>query len=133
MRLLLTLLLTLLIPFNAAFAATSGICDALEGKGQHGSHPGHHSHEHGDDASNELAAATGGVSEPTGHSEDHHHFHAHALFAVMLSTPPGLTPPPPAPRQHDRWRATSFPSSPLASNAHREPCPAPERRDVRLS
>ena len=81
MRLLLTLLLTLLIPFNAAFAATSGICDALEGKGQHGSHPGHHSHEHGDDASNELAAATGGVSEPTGHSEDHHHFHAHALFA----------------------------------------------------
>jgi hypothetical protein len=94
MRLLLTLLLTLLIPFNAAFAATSGICDALEGKGQHGSHPGHHSHEHGDDASNELAAATGGVSEPTGHSEDHHHFHAHALFAVMLSTPPGLTPPP---------------------------------------
>jgi len=93
MRLFVTLLLALLIPFNAAFAATNGICDALEGKAQHGSHPGHHSHEHGDDASDELAA-TGDVSEPTAHSEDHHHSHAHALFAVMLSTPPGLDAPP---------------------------------------
>lgn len=46
MRTLLTLLLILAIPINAAFAAGERLCDELERFGGHATHAGHHAAHH---------------------------------------------------------------------------------------
>ena len=80
MRLLLTLLLAVLIPFNAAFAAATAICDAGEKNTSHGWHMGHHEHEHGHDAN-----VTQDNTQPV---DETHHTHAHPCFSLLF---PALT------------------------------------------
>lgn len=77
MRTCLLFLLTIVLSLNAAYAASVGICDALEQKQGHASHIGHHSHEHGDDHD----------APPTGADDagkTHNHDHAHPSFSSIL-------------------------------------------------
>lgn len=96
MRLILTLLLVVAIPFNAAFAAAAAWCDEL----QHATHPGHHvhvhDHEHGNDSDRDSAA--GDVVQDGGAGSKqkaggHHHSHVHPVFSTMLPAPVGLNLP----------------------------------------
>jgi hypothetical protein len=79
MRYLLPLLLALLIPFNAAFAAGVGICDVLEGHAPHGEHLGHHAHTHDHDHG-------GTTNDEVPLPGDHFHPHAHPTFSSLLPT-----------------------------------------------
>ncbi|MBI4741152.1 MAG: hypothetical protein HY777_06305 [Betaproteobacteria bacterium] len=97
MRLFLTLLLAVAIPFNAAFAVAAGWCDEL----QHAAHPGHHvhvhDHEHGND-SNDSGRAAGDVGQDGSagskqKADGHHHSHVHPVFSTMLPAPVGLNLP----------------------------------------
>ncbi|MBI5899531.1 MAG: hypothetical protein HZB40_09930 [Rhodocyclales bacterium] len=77
MRFLCALLLAIAIPFNAAFAAAAGVCDALENAPLHGAHFGHHGHAHDHDHD---APATPDPAQP---GSDHNHSHVHPLFSPM--------------------------------------------------
>ncbi len=82
MRFFLTLLLAVLIPLNAAYAAVVGVCDALEHTQSHSGHFGHHEHDsrdhkHGDP--HEASSADPGQS-PSACD------HVHSGFATLLST-----------------------------------------------
>lgn len=79
MRLLWILLLALVIPINAAYAAASGVCDSVDGHAQHGQHFGHHKHVHDQDHG---GVGNGDPKQPSG--SDHNHSHAHPLFTLML-------------------------------------------------
>jgi hypothetical protein len=87
MRFLLTLLLVLAIPFNAAYAVGTGLCDALEGNVAHGEHFGHHAHAHDHDHEHEAASGND-LPQP---GSDHHHAHVHPVLSWALSVP--VAPP----------------------------------------
>jgi hypothetical protein len=85
MRFSLTIL-ALVLSLNAAYAASVGICDAMEQTPTHPSHIGHHSHEHSDDH-----------NPPSSVDEDgsaHHHDHAHPGFFSMVPNIVSVTPLP---------------------------------------
>ncbi|MDP2169280.1 MAG: hypothetical protein Q8J96_02540 [Rhodocyclaceae bacterium] len=88
MRFFLPLLLAILIPFNAAFAAVTAL--------QHAVHPDHHVHVllH-DHACADTAGNVGqdGAADPAQQSSDHHHAHVHPVFSLILPTPAGLSLP----------------------------------------
>ncbi len=98
MRFLLSLLLAIAIPFNAAYAVGTGICDSLEGNVEHGMHLGHHVHAHDHDHEHE-AASGGDLPQP---GSDHHHTHVHPVLSwagivpasPMLSSANDAMPPP---------------------------------------
>ncbi|MDP2794722.1 MAG: hypothetical protein Q8O25_11715 [Sulfurisoma sp.] len=107
MRSIATFLFALLIPFNAAFAAAAGICDAMEGQPRHAVHLGHHAHANDhhdhDDADTADNVDPGGTSDSSQRASEHSHSHVHPLFSSMLSAPIGLNlpiatsaPPPPS-------------------------------------
>ncbi|MDP2794754.1 MAG: hypothetical protein Q8O25_11875 [Sulfurisoma sp.] len=96
MRSIVVFLLALLIPFNAAFAAAAGICDALEGQARCVAHPGHHAHVHDHDHDGVDIAGNvdpGDATDSSRHANDHRHPHVHPVFSSMLSAPIGLNPP----------------------------------------
>jgi hypothetical protein len=80
MRTCLTFLLSMMLTLNAAYAASVGICDALEQKPGHASHIGHHTHEHDDDHDAQPSGADGA-------GKTHNHDHAHPAFS---SIPPNI-------------------------------------------
>jgi len=85
MRTYLAFLLAIMLSLNAAYAASVGVCDALEHTSNHAAHFGHHSHEHGDDhVHDEPAVDADGVGNVPAVG-DHHHAHVHAAFSCLLS------------------------------------------------
>lgn len=82
MRFLVILFLVFTIPFNAAFAAGAGVCDALEGKVPHGEHVGHHAHEH-DNSIGHNVIGKGNPTDPAQSGGDHNHSHAHPPLSWM--------------------------------------------------
>jgi len=80
MRIYLALLLSMLLSLNAAYAASVGICDALEQTQSHALHIGHHSHEHSD-GHDAPSSGTGAADKV------HYHDHAHPSFSSIL---PGI-------------------------------------------
>lgn len=67
----------MMLSLNAAYAASVGICDALEQKQGHASHIGHHSHEHSDDHDAPPSGADGA-------GKMQNHDHAHPSFSTIL-------------------------------------------------
>jgi len=92
MRIFLSFILAIMFSLNAAYAASVGVCDALEHTSNHAAHFGHHSHEHSDNhVHDELAVDTDGESDiPV--ASDHHHAHVHAAFSCLLSDTLNVTP-----------------------------------------
>lgn len=66
-----------MLSLNAAYAASVGVCDALEHESNHAAHFGHHSHEHGDD----HEASSSGAD---GEDKMQYHDHAHPCFSSIL-------------------------------------------------
>ncbi|MDI6747214.1 MAG: hypothetical protein QMD17_08720 [Rhodocyclaceae bacterium] len=88
MRFFLPLLLAVLIPFNAAFAAVMVL--------QHAAQPGHHTHfldhaHEGDDAVGNIGQDS--TADSSQQASDHHHAHVHPVFSLILPTPVGLNLP----------------------------------------
>ena len=90
MRTYLAFLLTIMLSLNAAYAASVGVCDALEQTTNHAAHFGHHSHEHSDVHVHDepVVDADGGSNVP---AVSYHH-HVHAAFSCLLSDPIDVTP-----------------------------------------
>lgn len=85
MRFFLTILLAVLIPFNAAFAAVTAL--------QHAVHPDHHVHllDHAHDCEVTVGnVGQDGVADPAEQANDHHHSHVHPVFSLILPTAAGL-------------------------------------------
>jgi hypothetical protein len=80
MRTCFSFFLAIMLSLNASYAASVGVCDAMEHTPGHTAHIGHHSHEHSDDhdVPSSDAAATDKV---------HYHDHAHSSFSSIL---PGI-------------------------------------------
>jgi len=89
MRTYLAFILAIMLSLNAAYAATVGVCDALEHTTNQAAHFGHHSHEHSDDHAHDEPA-DGGSNVPA--VSDHHHAHVHAAFSCLLSDTIHVTP-----------------------------------------
>lgn len=88
MRFFLTLLFTVLIPLNAAYAAVVGMCDAMEHTQSEVAHFGHHSHGQGDDhahAAHDGSPADPGQPSQSSAASDHQHAHVHPVFSTLLS------------------------------------------------
>jgi len=87
MRACLSFILAIMLSLNAAYAASVGVCDALEHTSSQAAHFGHHSHEHSDDhAHDDLQASADEVGKVSSVS-DHHHEHVHPNFS---SIPPSI-------------------------------------------
>lgn len=90
MRSFIVFLLSLFLSLNAAYAGVTGVCDALEhapqGQSEHGSHLGHHVHDHADDAVADVVVASASdpsISSTAKASSDH--CHVHGTFSPLLS------------------------------------------------
>jgi ABC-type nickel/cobalt efflux system permease component RcnA len=114
MRRSLLILLALLLPFQAAFAATTALSEAIE----HAEHAGHHGHadqhDHGDDMS------SGDILE---HANDHNHSHSHPVFSPLLPVLVSLNLPV-TDGAPDVAPAKTLPSTP-PTRLERPPRPAP--------
>ncbi|MDO8811135.1 MAG: hypothetical protein Q7J38_03795 [Gallionella sp.] len=92
MRTCFSFLLAIMLSLNAAYAASVGVCDALEHTSGHAAHFGHHSHEHSDDHAHDdppVAADGAGNAPAVG---DHHHDHVHQGFSSILPGSIGVMP-----------------------------------------
>ncbi|MBI2286207.1 MAG: hypothetical protein HYU79_01875 [Nitrosomonadales bacterium] len=85
MRAYLAFLLAIMLSLNAAYAASVGVCDALEHTSNHAAHFGHHSHEHSDDHAHDEPAVDADGGSDISVVSDHHHDHVHAAFSCLLS------------------------------------------------
>jgi len=84
MRTCFSFLLAVILSLNATYAASVGVCDALEHSPSHAAaHFGHHSHEHSDDHVHDGAASADGTGDAS--MLDHHHAHVHPSFHYLLS------------------------------------------------
>lgn len=92
MRACLSFILAIMLSLNAAYAASVGVCDALEHTSSQAAHFGHHSHEHSDDHAHDEPAADADGSSNIPAVSDHHHAHVHAAFPCLLSGVIGVTP-----------------------------------------
>ncbi|MDO8958611.1 MAG: hypothetical protein Q7U85_02635 [Rhodocyclaceae bacterium] len=118
MRFFLPLLLAVLIPFNAAFAAVTAL--------QHAAHPDHHvhvlDHAHDDDRVGNVGQHNVGQDsavDSTQQASDHHHAHVHPVFSLLLPALGGLNLPIVTGAQPPR-SAETF-SSALPSRLERPP------------
>jgi hypothetical protein len=89
MRLLVTFFLSLCVAFNAAYAAGTDMCDALEvgvdiAQSGHGQHLGHHDHDHASEVSDPTSP-----DDPTTPAAHADHCHPHQCFTSVL---PGEIP-----------------------------------------
>jgi len=92
MRIFLSFILTVMLSLNAAYAASVGVCDALEHTSGQAAHFGHHSHEHSDDHAHDEPAADADGANYVPAADDHHHAHVHAAFSFLLSDTIHVTP-----------------------------------------
>jgi len=92
MRAYLSFILAIMLSLNAAYAASVGVCDALEHTSSQAAHFGHHSHEYSDaHAHDEPAADADGTSYAPAAS-GHHHACAHPVFSFLLPGTIGVMP-----------------------------------------
>ncbi|MBI4997919.1 MAG: hypothetical protein HZA64_15095 [Rhodocyclales bacterium] len=84
MRRLLLVLLAIVLPFNAAFAAATAMCGVVE----HDEHLGHHVHVHHHEHDGDHDG-----DDPVQHADDHQHSHSHPVFSSMLPALVGLDLP----------------------------------------
>ena len=84
MRRFLLILLAFVIPFQAAFAATTALADSVE----HAYLPDHHSHDPVHDH-----AVDHDSDDVLQHANDHHHSHAYPVFSPMPMALPDLSFP----------------------------------------
>src|SRR3989338_9620420 len=86
MRTYLAFILAIMLSLNAAYAATVGVCDALEHTTNQTAHFGHHSHEHSDDHAHDEPAADADGEGNAPAVGDHHHIHVHPVFSSLPAT-----------------------------------------------
>ena len=92
MRSGLAFILAVMLSLNAAYAASVGMCDALEHSSSHAEHFGHHSHEHGDDHDHDVPQLGADGMDKVNSIGDHHHDHAHPSFSSILPNIVSVTP-----------------------------------------
>lgn len=92
MRTGLVFLLFIMFSLNTAYAASVGVCDALEHASIHGAHLGHHNHEHSDDHVHDDPQASGDEAGKLAAVNGHHHDHVHPSFSVILPCIMGMMP-----------------------------------------
>lgn len=90
MRTCLRFILAIMLSLNAAYAASVGVCDALEHTSSQAAHFGHHSHEDSDDHVHDGVADAGEAGNAT--MLDHHHAHVHPSFSYLLPDTIGVMP-----------------------------------------
>jgi len=81
-----------MLSLNAAYAASVGVCDALEHTSSHAAHFGHHSHEHSDDHVHDEPAVDADGASNVPAVGDHHHAHVHPSFSAILPDIIGIMP-----------------------------------------
>jgi len=86
MRIFLSFILAIMLSLNAAYAASVGVCDALEHTSSQAAHFGHHSHEHSDDHVHDEPAADADGANYVPAADDHHHAHVHPVFSSLPAT-----------------------------------------------
>lgn len=101
MRAFLSFFLAIMVSLNTVYAASVGMCDALEQTRNHASHIWHHSHDHGNAQS----------PDADGSGKTHLHDHAHPSFSFLL---PNIIPamPPKARGSKVASPACAFNSAP---------------------
>lgn len=92
MRTCLSFILAIMLSLNAAYAASVGICDALEHTSGQAAHFGHHSHEHSDGHVHDEPAVDADGASYAPAAGDHHHACAHPIFSCLLSGITSVTP-----------------------------------------
>jgi hypothetical protein len=92
MRTILSLCLVIMFSLNTAYAASVGVCDALEHAPNHAAHLGHHNHEHSDDPIHDDTQASGDEAGKLTAVNGHHHDHVHSSFSVILPCIIGMMP-----------------------------------------
>lgn len=92
MRTCLVFLLAIMLSLNAAYAASLGVCDALEHASSHTAHLGHHSHEDSDSHTHDDPQANGDQVGKLAAVSGHHHDHVHPSFSVILPCNIGIVP-----------------------------------------
>ena len=92
MRTCLVFLLAIMLSLNAAYAASVGVCDALEHTSNHAAHFGHHSHEHSDDHAHDDLQASADEAGNVSSVSDHHHNHVHPSFSTIMPDIIGVMP-----------------------------------------
>ena len=92
MRTCFSFLLAIMLSLNAAYAASVGVCDALEHTSSHAVHFGHHSHEHSDDHAHEDPSDNPDGAGKASTVGDHHHNHVHPSFSSILTGIVGVMP-----------------------------------------
>lgn len=90
MRACLSFLLAIMLSLNAAYAATVGVCDALEHTSSQAAHLGHH--EHSDDHAHDDPQVSADEAGKADSVSDHHHDHVHPNFSSILPGIIGVTP-----------------------------------------
>lgn len=96
MRTLLAIFLSIMLSFNAAYAALTDVCDVLENvtasdaaASGHGTHLGHHTHDHEHPQTADSSDGSPEQSPQTAHVD---HSHPHQCFSSVL--PDELALPP---------------------------------------
>lgn len=92
MRTGLAFILAIVLSLNAAYAASVGICDALEHSTSHAAHFGHHSHEHDDHPVHVEARVSADEADKAHPAGEHHHDHAHPGFSSIPQGIVSVTP-----------------------------------------
>lgn len=92
MRTCLVFLLAIMFSLNAAYAASVGICDALEHTSSQAAHLGQHSHEHSDGHAHDDPQVNAGEADKVTSISDHHHSHVHPSFSSILPNILGVMP-----------------------------------------
>lgn len=92
MRVCLTFLIAIMFSLNVAYAASVGVCDALEHASNHAAHLGHHNHEHSDDPIHDDTQASGDAAGKLTAVNGHYHDHVHPSFSVILPCIIGIMP-----------------------------------------
>lgn len=92
MRACLVFLLAIMLLLNAAYAASVGVCDALEHTLNHTAHLGHHSHEHADNHTYDGSQVSADDAGRATSVSDYHHDHVHPSFSYILPIIIGVIP-----------------------------------------
>lgn len=92
MRNCLFFLLAIMLSLNASYAASVGVCDAMEHTSDRAAHFGHHSHEHSDAHAHNDLPASFDVTGDTSSVSDRCHNHVHPSFSYILPNIIGVMP-----------------------------------------